>query len=323
MEEKKKQPPKAPSAGKGAAQAGAAGNTQKKSEPKIASYTAKPRSAPQRAPKKKKHEPQPPHDADKRTPLFWVAAVVALILTVFVIRLELVGRVGHVTYRTGSHVDTATLQKTLGNLSGDIFSMMPTDAYEKKIMAHSPMIKEVYFDMSFPRTLTVTVVDEDFVYYYDTEDGTRLILNEAFKILAVHDEAAYKAGSAPYDLDEMAPLFLTDATVGETGSTLEFKNKEELSPFLDCLYEKKGALYQSITKLDLRNARNVVFILDDLVRVQLSETTDADYKLDTLSAMMKQEKTVEESIPTSFTFVRNASSGTEHWAVEPFANIYR
>lgn len=321
MEEKKIRPPSPQTVKKSMRETKSEQSAKKKDAPKIASYTAKPRPMPAR--KKKKAEPQPPHDADKRTPFFWAAAAIALFLAVFVIRLELVGRVGQVELNAGAHIETSVLQKTLGNLSGDVFAFMKTEDYEKRIKAYSPMIKEVRFEMSFPRTLTVTVVDEDFVYYYDTEDGTRLILNEAFKILAVHDESAYNAGSAPYDLDKMGQLFLTDAVVGELGSTLEFKSKEDLSPFLDSLYARRGTLYERITRLDLRNARNVVFILDDLVRVQLSETTDADFKLDTLSAMMKQEKTLEESIPTSFTFVRNASSGTEHWAVEPFANIYR
>ena len=73
--------------------------------------------------------------------------------------------------------------------------------------------------------------------------------------------------------------------------------------------------------LDIRNARHIVFVFDNLVCVELSEESNLDIKCIALEKMMAKRKTREEEIETRFTYV-DPVSGSIYWAVEEWANLY-
>lgn len=261
-----------------------------------------------------------PHVPARSTGLCAIASLLLVIASLFLIRFEM-NRVGAFSISAGSYVAKDEVARIVGNPKGNYLPALDTEGMTEKIKALSPMVADVKFELSFTRRLKIRVIDERYRYCYRTESGDLLLLNSNFKALCYHTSATCPNGDCEYEKGLLTELYIRTPEEIVPGEVLSFEGKDELSVFVRELNGKKGDLYEKLNLLDIRNARHIVFIFDNLVCVELSEPTDLDIKCLALEKMMTKRKTREEEIETRFTYVDPVNSSI-YWAVEEWANLY-
>ncbi len=261
-----------------------------------------------------------PHVPHRSTGLCALASLLLVIACLFLIRFE-TNRIGSLKISAGNYVTEEQVAAVIGSVKGKYLPFLDTAEMEKEIREQSPMVADVRFDLSLTRRLKVSIIDEEYRYFYRTENGAILLLNEHFKALAYHPSDSCKKKDCPYEKGALTELYISAPEEITLGEILLFAQKEELASFAYELNEKKGSLYKKLNLLDIRNARHIVFIFDNLVCVELSESDDLQIKCLALEKMMVKRKTREEEIETRFTYV-DPVNGTIYWAVEEWANLY-
>ena len=265
-------------------------------------------------------EDDQPHFPARSTGLCAIASLFLVLACLFLIRFE-TNRISSLRIDAGTNLTQEEILAIVGDIEGKYLPSLDTETMEKRIKELSPMVADVRFDLSFTRVLTVRIVDEKHTYSYRTESGGVLLLNDRFKALGYHPEGSCKKKNCEYEKGNLTELYIKDPTEIEIGKTLIFDGKDELADFVKELTGKKGKLYKKLNLLDIRNARHLVFIFDNLVCVELSEASDFEIKCTALEKMMDKRKTREEEIETRFTYV-DPVSGSIYWAVEEWANLY-
>ncbi|MBR2952315.1 MAG: FtsQ-type POTRA domain-containing protein [Clostridia bacterium] len=261
-----------------------------------------------------------PHVPARSTGLLALASLLLFVACLFFVRFE-VNRIGSVTVSEGSYLTEAQISAIIGTPNGKYLPSLDTEKMEERIKALSPMVADVSFELSLSRRLRVQIIDEEYAYYYRTENGATLLLNADFKALAYHPKDSCKKKDCPYEKGMLTELYIQAPEEITVGEVLSFDGKDELSSFVAELNGKKGSLYKKLNLLDIRNARHIVFIFDSLVCVELSDHSDLDVKCLAIEKMMAKRQTREEAIETRFTYV-DPISGSIYWAVEEWANLY-
>ena len=261
-----------------------------------------------------------PHVPSRSTGLCALASLLLILASIFLIRFE-TNRVGSYTVKEGSYVTGAQIMEIVGNPEGKYLPALDTAQMEKEIKALSPMVADVTFDLSFTRRLTIRVTDEKPRYSLRCENGAVLLLNADFKALSYHPSDSCKKNDCDYEKGKLTDLYIRTSEEIVLGERLPFENADELSAFIRALNGKKGKFFEKLNLVDIRSARHIVFIFDDLVCVELSETKEFDIKCLALEKMMAKRKTREEEIETRFTYV-DPVNGSIDWAVEEWANLY-
>lgn len=261
-----------------------------------------------------------PHTPSPTTGLAILASFILFIASLFLVYFEC-NRVGSLTLESGSYADSEAVQDIVGDPRGHFLPFMDKEGIKEKICALTPLVADVSIELRFPRRLYIRVIDETYAYYLTGANGTILLLNDDLKILGVHDQKVYNSGEAGYDLNDMTELLVKNPKDLTIGKQLNFDGQEELAPFLSALKKEKGRLYTHLNVLDISNLRDIVVIFDNLVRIELSEYTDAELKLQAIEAMMQTKKTREEECPTCFVYV-NPRKGSVYWAVKQWTNLF-
>ena len=149
----------------------------------------------------------------------------------------------------------------------------------EELSVNFPYIKSAEVSVKLPDRLEIVIEAVKPVYSVEVSENEYLYLGEDLKVLEV--ASVGKTGT----------LKIKGMTVEdyEIGRVLDSEENIEASIILDLLtLLKDRGLYSRVTLLDLTKKYNIIFVLDNLIEVEMGNSEDFDKKIDMLLQILQR-----------------------------------
>lgn len=150
----------------------------------------------------------------------------------------------------------------------------------ERLKFYCPAVAESVFDRSIPNSVSITVTEEEPVYYADIY-GEGYALTESLRILGKVSESESKA------LIKLKVSCVKRAVAGERIVLSEDRAQRYLENTIELL--NLSPLKNRITMIDLRNDFDAVMAADDLYRLDFGTQEDLDVKIRLAHAILNDD----------------------------------
>lgn len=254
----------------------------------------------QKAPRQKAPRQKPPGTAARRSPrkenmsqrrrrgsILLRLATMLVVVAVFVFGLSIFFKVTDIQV-TGNQVYSAEdVVAASGLQTGDNLVTINKGTVVGKILAQLPFVEEISMERVLPGTVVIHVVESDVVYSVAGDDGGSWLINGGGKILAKADSTA--------EYPRLTGITVQNPVIGQPMASEEQAENVTAALELLPLLEATDSISQ-VTEVRVDKTYDLVVLYGDTYEIHLGGTEQLEYKMEYLSAILKEPQVAEGGI---------------------------